>query len=116
MQYLEFNLIVKTTKSCAEIMHLLNALLNTSFSEKELYEKGKFYTTWKSVVFGLEISLTYYSDTDEYYLEGFPSVKVIHLVPVEQELAKQTDISNEMQTLFKLAAPEDDWILSKPRS
>lgn len=113
MQFLDFHLKVKTTKTRTELMTLVNNLLNTSFNEENLYEKAGDYTVWKSVIFGLEITLCYFSDTNEYYLEGFPSNRVISLIPVTQELKKQTNISNEMLWLFQLAAPEDAWLLNK---
>lgn len=112
MKLLEFNLILKTSKTTEELMRMINSILGCDFDDDSLYEKGQFYTTWKSVNFGLQISLTYFSDTDEYYVEGFPSTKVIFLIPIECKL-EQTDISNEMLNLFRLAAPEDNWSLAR---
>ncbi len=109
MHLLEFNVKLKTSKPYSELIRVINDILESNFDQLP-YENGGDWIMWKCDTFGLELTICYFSDTDEYYVSGCRSEKVASLIPLEYEL-KQTDISVEMLDMFKVVLPEGNWCL-----
>lgn len=109
MQLLKFTVKLRTDKTISELTRVLNDILDSRFDITP-YDGGKHWKEWRCNCLGLELTITHFSDTDEYYVSGCRSEKVASLIPLEYEL-KQTDISVEMMDLFKVVLPEDNWYL-----
>lgn len=109
MHLLKFNVKLKTSKQVSMLISVFNNYLDSNF-ELIPCDSSKRWTEWKCHCFGLEFTITYFSDKDEYYISGSRSEKVAHLIPLEYEF-EYTDISPEMLDLFKVILPEENWYL-----
>lgn len=109
MKLLRFNVKLKTSKHVSEIINVLNKYLDSNF-ELNPSDSSKFWTEWKSNCFGLELTITHFSDKNQYYISGNRSEKIAHIIPLKIEF-EYTDISSEMLDLFLIIMPEESWFL-----
>ncbi len=86
-------------------MLTLSNYLDSNF-ELEPFESTKRWTEWKSLCFGLEFTMTYFVNKNEYYFSACRSEKIAHLIPLENQI-EFTDISQEMLDLLQVILPED---------
>lgn len=107
MRLIGFNLKVKTKKSAQTLLSTLNEILGTTF-ENIPYEQGGDFTIWKNEIFGLEVSLYYFPESDEFFFEGSRNERIASLIPSDAELSC-TDISTELLDLLKLTMPNESW-------
>lgn len=111
MKLLKFKVRLETEKNISELLEFINDVLHLNIAP-DPYQQGKNWIDWKCNSFGLEITITYFAQRNQYSISGCRSEKVASLIPLNV-IISEADISQELLDIFKLAWPDENWFIDE---